>query len=190
MNSKTYQLSSIPRSDRPEAEALFAYYPLRRLEAEVLVDALCQITGTTERYTSAIPEPYTYIPEEQRSISLPDGSISSSFLELFGRPPRDTGLESERNNRPAAAQRLHMLNSSHVQGKIERSPKIQYAIKNTKDPKALVSWLYLSILSRLPAEDEFKAVEQYSQSGVVKSRDAVIDLAWALINSAEFLYRH
>lgn len=190
LNSKTYQLSSIPRSDRPEAEALFAYYPLRRLEAEVLVDALCQITGTTERYTSAIPEPYTYIPEEQRSISLPDGSISSSFLELFGRPPRDTGLESERNNRPAAAQRLHMLNSSHVQGKIERSPKIQYAIKNTKDPKALVSWLYLSILSRLPAEDEFKAVEQYSQSGVVKSRDAVIDLAWALINSAEFLYRH
>jgi len=53
-----------------------------------------------------------------------------------------------------------------------------------------VSWLYLSILSRLPAPDELKAVEQYSQSGVVKSRDAVIDLAWALVNSAEFLYRH
>ena len=78
------------------------HYPLRRLEAEVLIDALDQITGTTEQYSSAIPEPFTFIPEDQRSIALPDGSITSSFLELFGRPPRDTGLESERNNRPTA----------------------------------------------------------------------------------------
>ena len=69
---------------------------LRRLEAEVLIDALCRITGTTEKYTSAIPEPFTFIPENQRSIALPDGSITRSFLELFGAPPRDTGLESER----------------------------------------------------------------------------------------------
>lgn len=190
LNSKTYQLSSIPRSNRPEAEANFAFYPVRRLEAEVLIDALCQITGTTERYSSAIPEPYTYIPEGQRSISLPDGSISSSFLELFGKPPRDTGLESERNNRTVAAQRLHMLNSTHVQRKLEESGKIQYAIKNTKDPKELVGWLYLMILSRFPTEDEGKAVQHYSQSGVVKPRDAVLDLAWALINSTEFQYRH
>ena len=65
-----------------------------------------------------------------------------------------------------------------------------YAIKNTKDPKQLVAWLYLAILSRFPAEDELKAVEKYAQSGVVKPRDAVIDLAWALINSTEFQYRH
>ncbi|MCP5113927.1 MAG: DUF1553 domain-containing protein, partial [bacterium] len=81
LNSNTYQLSSTPKSRRPEAEALFAHYPLRRLEAEVLADALCQITGTTERYSSAIPEPFTFIPPDQRSISLPDGSITSSFLD-------------------------------------------------------------------------------------------------------------
>jgi Protein of unknown function (DUF1553)/Protein of unknown function (DUF1549) len=190
LNSRTYQLSSIPRSQGAAAEANFAFYPIRRLEAEVLIDALCQITGTTERYTSAIPEPYTYIPEGQRSISLPDGSISSAFLELFGKPPRDTGLESERNNRPAAAQRLHMLNSSQVQQKLESSAKINYAIKNIRDPKQLVTWLYLMILSRYPTEAEFKTIERYSQSGVVKPRDAVIDLAWALINSTEFQYRH
>jgi hypothetical protein len=83
-----------------------------------------------------------------------------------------------------------MLNSSHVQQKLESSAKINYAIKNTKDPKQLVTWLYLMILSRYPTEAEFKAVEKYSQSGVVKPRDAVIDLAWALINSTEFQYRH
>ncbi len=46
---------------------------------------LNQITGTTESYSSIIPEPYTFIPETRRAIALPDGSISSSFLELFGR---------------------------------------------------------------------------------------------------------
>ena len=126
LNSKTYQLSSHSQdASDPEAAANFAYYPLRRLEAEVLIDALCQITGTTESYSSIIPEPFTFIPEDQRSIALPDGSITSSFLEMFGRPPRDTGLESERNNRPTAAQRLHLLNSSHIRARSRRAPRLQ-----------------------------------------------------------------
>lgn len=133
LNSKTYQLSSIARSKRPEAEANFAYYPLRRLEAEVLIDALCQITGTTEKYSSQIPEPYTFLPEGHRSIALPDGSITSAFLETFGRPPRDTGLESERNNKVTASQRLHMLNSSHIQRKLEQGPRMQELLARDKD---------------------------------------------------------
>jgi len=121
LNSQAYQLSSIPRSTNPEAAANFAFYPVRQLDAEVLSDALCEITGTTEKYSSSIPEPFTFIPEKERSIALPDGSITSSFLEMFGRPPRDTGLESERNNLPTANQRLHLLNSSHIQRKIEQA---------------------------------------------------------------------
>ena len=190
LNSRVYQLSSIPRSgarsDNAEAENHFACYPLRRLDAEVLIDALCQVTGTTEKYESAIPEPYTFIPEDQRSITLPDGSITSSFLEQFGRPPRDTGLESERNNRVTASQTLHLLNSSHIQQKIERSPKFNYLFQTQQDPKTLVATLYLMILSRYPTEDELKIISEYKAKG----REATIDLAWSLINSAEFLYRH
>jgi len=229
LNSQTYQLSSIPKpvpstssgqalseaegSDKAEAEANFAFYPLRRLEAEVLIDALNQITGTTEKYSSAIPEPFTFIPEEQRSIALADGSTTSSFLELFGRPPRDTGLESERNNRPSAAQRLHLLNSSHIQRKIEQSRKLQSLMQAKGKPGEVVTGLYLTILSRFPTDEELKTVAAYSQpAGSAKSgagqsgaarprgakfapaqaggRDAAVDLAWALINSSEFLYRH
>jgi hypothetical protein len=190
LNSKTYQLSSIPRSDNPEAAKNFAYYPLRRLDAEVLIDALCQVTGTSERYESPIPEPYTVIPDGQRSITLPDGSISSAFLELFGKPPRDTGIEAERNNKPTAAQQLHLLNSSHVQRKIENSPKFAWLMRNAQEPQAIVRGLYLMILSRFPTPEEFKVVAAYSQGKAAKSRDAMVDLAWALINSAEFLYRH
>jgi hypothetical protein len=190
LNSQTYQLSSIPRTDRAEAAANFAYYPLRRLDAEVLADALCEATGTTETYTSAIPEPFTFIPQDQRSISLPDGSITSAFLELFGRPPRDTGLEAERNNRLTAAQELHLLNASHVERKIEQSPKFQYLMRNTRGGQQLVTALYLMILSRPPTGEELQVVSAYSQNGNLKPREAVIDLAWALMNSAEFLYRH
>jgi len=191
LNSQTYQLSSISRSDKPEAAANFASYPLRRLEAEVLIDALDQISGTTEKYSSAIPEPFTFIPEDQRSIALADGSITSSFLELFGRPPRDTGLESERNNRPTAGQRLHMLNSSHVQRKIEQGPKLQSLLQSRRKPPEIVSELYLTILSRYPTREELKVIAASApQSGGGRGREAAVDLAWALINSAEFLYRH
>ena len=190
LNSQIYQLSSIPGGDRAKAEANFACYPVRRLEAEVLIDALNEITGSTEQYSSAIPEPFTFIPLEQRSIALPDGSISSSFLELFGRPPRDTGLESERNTRPTAAQELHLLNSSHIQRKLEQSRKLQNLIESKAAPREIVSGLYLMILSRFPTEEELKTVSAYAKSGAENGRETMIDLAWGLINSAEFLYRH
>ncbi len=109
LNSNAYQFSSIPASGNSDADVYFARYQPRRLEAEVLIDAICQVTGTTEKYSSPIPEPFTFIPDGQRSIELADGSISSSFLNIFGRPARDSGLESERNNRPTAAQELHLL---------------------------------------------------------------------------------
>lgn len=189
VSSKTYQLASIPRSESPEAAANFACYPLRRLDAEVLIDAVDQITGTNENYSSAIPEPYTFIPGDLRSIALPDGSITSSFLEMFGRPPRDTGLESERNNRITAAQKLWILNSSAMEKKIESSRMIQFQTSTNRTPAQIAAGMYLGILSRFPAAAETKTAEAYFASGIGK-RQAAVDLAWALMNSAEFLYRH
>jgi hypothetical protein len=189
LNSATYQLSAVPKDRTPEAEANFAFYPLRRLEAEVLVDALNQITGGTEKYSSAIPEPFTFIPEDQRSIALSDGSISSPFLEMFGRPARDSGLESERNNRPTPAQRLHFLNSTQVQRKIEQSRMIQFQTQGGKTRQQAASGIYLGILSRFPTEQELKTIETFAAGKTLKREEAV-DLAWALLNSAEFLYRH
>ena len=211
LNSRTYQLSWIAASDDPKAAAHFAYYPPRRLEAEVLIDALCQITGTTDEYSSPIPEPFTYMPQGQRAIALADASITSSFLEKFGRPSRDSGLESERNNRPTAAQRLHMLNSSHIRGKIEQGPKLAALLRSKGNPRESVNQIYLTVLSRLPTDEEMKTVETYLGSaktyplgtgnaagkqksgknagGAVPSRP-LADLVWALINSTEFIHRH
>lgn len=191
LNSDAYQLSSIAKAIDPAREANFAQYPLRRLDAEVLIDALNQITGTTEKYSSAIPEPFTFIPEDQRSIALPDGSITSTFLEMFGRPPRDTGLESERNNHPTAEQCLHLLNSSHIQRKIDQGPRLQALLRSQRgNPRQMVTEIYLTILSRFPTEGELEIVSAYARSGAGTGREAMMDLSWALINSTEFLYRH
>ena len=191
LNSSTYQQSSIPRSDHPEAEALFGYYPVRRLDAEVLIDALCGIFGRGESYSSAIPEPFTYIPEQQRTIELADGSITSQFLEMFGRPTRDTGLVSERDCQPTDAQRLHLLNSSHIQKKIENSPRLRLWVRTAKgDNRALIRSAYLNILSRHPRLTEMTAALEYFQTDGVSQMQAAADLAWALINTKEFLYRH
>lgn len=89
--SSTYQLPSVVRSDTPEAVANFASYPLRRVEAEVLIDAVNRICGSADLYTSAVPEPYTYIPNDMPAVALADGSVTDTFLTLFGRSARATG---------------------------------------------------------------------------------------------------
>jgi hypothetical protein len=190
LNSQVYQLSSLPPDDRPESAADFASYPVRRLDAEVLIDAICQVTGTTDEYESLIPEPFTFMPEDQRSIALPDGSISSAFLDMFGRPPRDSGLASERNNRPSSEQRLHLLNSSHIQLKIQQSAKLRTLMQATAKPRDPIDRIYLTVLSRYPTDDELKTVGAYFQPVQGNKWPAAVDLTWALLNSAEFLYRH
>lgn len=189
LNSQTYQRASAD-AVTPEAAAQFASYPVRRLEAEVLIDAINQITGSSEKYSSAIPEPFTFIPDGTRAVALPDGSITSSFLELFGPPARDTGLEAERNNRITAAQRLHLLNSTHIQRKIERSRLVDFQSQSRKPAREIATNLYLGILARFPTEEEAQRAASYLNGGKAKSREAVIDLTWALLNNPEFLYRH
>ena len=190
LSSNTYQRSCIPASNTPAAEANFAFYPLRRLDAEVLIDAINQITGGTEEYSSMIPEPFTWVPTDKRTIALPDGSISSAFLDLFGRPSRDTGLLGERSNRPTAAQRLHLLNSSHILRKITSSAQLRGIFLTQKPRPEMITQLYLALLSRYPTEEELQALQAYTETGEAKGMQVLHDAAWALINNTEFLYRH
>jgi len=188
--SSTYQFSSIPRFKGPEARANFASYLLRRVEAEVLIDALNNITGSSDLYTSAVPEPFSYIPDDMTAVELADGSVTSSFLTLFGRSSRSTGMEGERINELASPQWLHMLNSATIQNKLQNGPKLRALLSSGAKTDEIAERLYLTILSRLPTEADLKAVEEYSKSGATRGRDAWIDLAWTLINSPEFLLRH
>lgn len=191
LNSRTYQQSSIPRGDASKAETFFACYPVRPLDAEVLIDALCLICEAEVEYSSPIPEPFTFVPEEHRTILLSDGSITSQFLEMFGRPARDTGLESERSRQPTDVQRLHLLNSSDILVKIRQSLFLRKIAEANKDNRReLLDHLYLAILSRYPSREEVQAIQTHNQTKKPRPNEIVEDLAWALINTKEFLYRH
>ncbi len=190
LNSRSYQITSMTRINNPQAEANFGSYPLRRLDAEVLIDAINKITGTTDLYTSAIPEPFTFIPDNMTAVAMPDGSITSAFLQLFGQSARATGMETERVNKPLPSQRMHMLNASHIQEKLERGPKMKAIYDSNLPPQKMVQEIYLTILSRFPTGDEAKNAESYAKTKVVKGNEGWVDLAWALMNTAEFLYRH
>jgi len=191
LNSQTYQQSSISKGDPAPADALFARYTVRRLDAEVLQDALCAIFGTGVEYSSQIPEPFAFIPTTQRSILLADGSITSPFLEMFGRPPRDTGLESERNNLPSGGQLMYLLNSSAVLHGIERSPRLAGILRRVNWRRGdAVRQVYLLILSRYPTEAEAEAAENNFRTSGLNVKQALDDVAWALVNSKEFLFRH
>jgi hypothetical protein len=158
------------------------------LEAEVLIDILCQITGTTEQYSSIIPEPYTFMPADQRAVALADASISSPFLEKFGRSSRDSGLESDRNNRPTASQRLHLLNSSHVRRKMETSPKLRALLGDDPKRPEKIAEIYLTVLSRMPTEAELEIAGAHVKD--TWGEGGPRDLFWALVNGPEFCYRH
>jgi uncharacterized protein DUF1553/uncharacterized protein DUF1549 len=191
MTSRTYQASSVPAGRKPDAARYFAHYAPRRLDAEVLIDALCWLTGTKEEYSSPIPEPFTFIPGDHRTILLPDGSITSPFLEMFGRPARDTGYFSERNNDSTDAQRLWLLNSSTMQRKLEGSPRIRQILREARnDPPQIVKALYLLILARPPAPEELDVAAAYYKTPGINPKQATDDVAWALVNSKEFLFRH
>ena len=169
----------------------FARYRIRRLDAEVLIDGLCRIGGTGESYSSPIPEPFTFIPKTQRTIALADGSITSPFLVKFGRPSRDSGLLQERNNDSSLDQALYLLNSTDVRRRLENSPIFApiYAMPAARKEEQ-VRLVYLELLSRPPTAQELSKALEYVKSSGLSGRQAVADLAWALVNGKEFLYRH
>jgi len=187
--TRAWQRSAVPSGDPELSARLFGSYSIRPLGALVLPDALYQISATTESHTSAVPSPYTWEPREVRAVQIPDGTITSPFLEMFGRPSRDTGLESARSREPTPEQRLHLLNSTHVLNKLKRGPGMR-ALLRGRQPQRVLDELFLTFLSRFPTPAERRRVQAYVGSDIAPPRAAVVDVAWSLLNSSEFLYRH
>jgi len=155
-------------------------FPARRMDAEVLEDALCDLTGAQHDFRSIAPEPFTFLPKDRRAVLIEDGSITSPFLLLFGRPSRDSGDLQERNNAITAKQRLQLFNSAKLWsdlGRIGNEPHLRQMKRAQK-----IEDLYLRFLSRRPTAEERSLLEGVPTLGVR-------EIAWLLVNSREFLYR-
>ncbi|MFI3290691.1 MAG: DUF1553 domain-containing protein [Opitutales bacterium] len=189
LNSNTYQQSSIALIEKEGLAENFAIYTPRQTEAEVLIDIICDITNTAEVYSSMIPEPYTAMPMYIKSISIPDGSISTGFLDLFGKSQRDTGKELERKSRPSASQRMHLLNSTHIRNKIESMAKSFANLTDANMDKA-IRYLYVKILSREETAGELERIKRYKKENKMNNLTLFTDTIWALMNSEEFINKH
>ena len=182
--SKTYQLSALPNDYNLKDKQNFSRYYPKRLTAEVLYDAFHQVTNTTQGYSG--------LPAGTRAVQLPDPAVGPYFLKVFGQPQGDTACECERSQEANLAQSLHLLNSSEVQSKISngsgRAAKL--AAEKEREHPEKVSELYRWAYSRNPNEDELGIALAHIQKHEANVKIAYEDIAWALINTKEFLFNH
>jgi hypothetical protein len=182
--SSTYQLAAEPNDwNRDDKQNFSRYYP-KRLNAEVLLDAINQVTGTTTGFGGA--------PSGTRAVELPDSGFTSYFLTVFGRPEASSACECERSSEANLAQSLHLLNSSEIQGKLTDGGgrAVKLAADKERDHQAKIRELYLLSFSREPLADETAIAMAHIEKCGDDTKRAYEDIVWALINTKEFLFNH
>jgi hypothetical protein len=182
LNSRTYQLSSTTLAENVKDPHFFSHYYARRLESEVMADAVSDVTG--------VPAAFPGYPTGLRAIQLPDPAVNSYFLTLFGRSERVTACACERSEEVNLSQLLHLNNGDDVQDKIA-SPQGRLAklLSAKKDDAETTNEVFLAAFGRLPTDAERAAVEKTLAGGDPRE-DVYRDLMWALLNSKEFAFNH
>ena len=187
MTSRVYQLSSKARPGNADDRRFYLHYNIKRLPAEVLLDAIDSACGTHE--------PFNGVPLGTRAIELPDPNFDSYFLDTLGRPQRVVACECERTADPNLAQVLHIANGEFLSRKLaDKEGRISQLTKDSdlanKDHAHLaIQHLYLATYSRTPSHDELLKCQQVI-SRAPNPREGLEDLLWALLNSREFLFNH
>jgi hypothetical protein len=194
LRSRTYQQSAKTNATNRGDTSNYASFYLRRLPAEVLVDALNHATGGRETYP-----PNLYLPTGVRALEVAgsagteqaQASLRYAF-QIFGRPMRspDGQCDCERDTKPTIVQTLYLTNHPAVQQKIA-SPRgrIAQIIKDISDEGKRIEELYLWTLSRLPADEERQTCVKYVKDSWSPQR-GLEDVLWSLLNTKEFLLNH
>jgi hypothetical protein len=194
--STTYQLSSVPNEDNlVDRQNYSRYYP-RRLQAEMLLDAIDCLTDTQTDFPN--------LPPGTKAIALPDNSYNkaSPFLKVFGRPESESVCECERVQASSLAQSLHLINAADIKSKIAKSGgRADRLAKDSRPLEERICELYKVAFARQPHPDELQVAVEYLQSTPLNADGKPLDplqasqinfqdLVWALINTKEFLFNH
>lgn len=197
LTSQTYRRSSqaLPENQK-ETKYFSRHYP-RRIMAEVLQDAITDVTGVPALYDKIAlqdgsTEKTEFYPQGTRAVELYDSAVASYFLKTFGRNERAITCECERSSQPSMVQVLHLANGDAVNDRLSQKTGIVTELLESKAPPAeLVRRAFLACLSRAPAEAELAGfTDLLSSAPESEKRAAVEDLFWALMTSREFLFQH
>lgn len=182
LSSNAYQFSSQTTPSNESDDQSYSHASWRPLPAEVLLDAVSQVTG--------VPEEFNGWPRGYRAIQVWDNKLPSDFLAVFGRPSRQTVCACERGTEPSIAQALHLMNSTNSMQKIvDRHGVAAKLAKSNMTPQQIIEELYLATLSRFPQPDEQAWMLRAFEESTGRA-EAVEDVLWTLINSKEFVFNH
>ena len=182
LSSRLYQLSASTTTSNASDDQNFSHAATKALPAEVLIDAISQVTGVNESFQGW--------PNGYRAIQIWDNKMPHYFFRIFGRPVRASVCECERGNEPSIAQALHLMNSPEVMRKLHARGGLAARLAvESNTPETIVDELFLAALTRYPSDMErTAAVDVFTN--VPDRRETVEDILWALLNSKEFLYNH
>ena len=182
MKSRAYSLSSTPTEQNKTDHQNYARYTPKRLSAETLLDAVVDVTGS--------PEKFDGLPLGTRAIDLPDESVPSYFLNVFGRSMRESACECERSYAPNLSQVLHLMNSPELQNKIaDQKGRLAAMLKDKKSDEDILTEFYLAAFGRNPRPDELKDATAMLASAKDR-KNTLEDFEWMFLNSKEFLFNH
>ncbi|MFN3653156.1 MAG: DUF1553 domain-containing protein [Armatimonadota bacterium] len=181
--SAAYQRSSESTPENVKETRSYSRYYKKRPPGEVLLDAVSQVTG--------VPQTFRAYPEGTRAIQMWDSRLQVEFLEIFGRPVRQSVCECERPTDGSVTQMLHMMNSEQMHRRLTHDTGAAAELdKSGKPEEEVVRELYLRVLSRYPTAEEIAAARTAFTREKATRRQAIEDILWALMNSAEFILNH
>ena len=182
LNSRSYQLSSATVPGNQTDTRFYSHYYARRLDAEVLLDAISQVTGR--------PENFPGYPVGIRAIQVPDPSVDSYFLKQFGRSERVTACACERRGEVTIAQLLQLENGEAVLGKIQHGEgRLAVLLAREADDGRVLDELFAATLGHEPDAQARSAVHTALAAGVPRG-ELFADVFWALLNSKDFTFNH
>ena len=209
-NSRTYQLSASTNESNRSDTRYFSHMMARPLPAEVLLDAICEVTAVPETfeitadYTIGVPEGTVRFPTGTRAVQLPVTDMVTlinqsskyvryelhSFLRTFGQPSRSQTCECDRESTFNRKQALELIVGEKVAKKLAHSEnRISALIADQKPEAEILNELYQRALSRSPAERTANAFLSHVATSDDK-RQAWEDVLWAVMNLQEFIYQH
>jgi hypothetical protein len=195
--SETYRRGSQVMPENAGDRLWFARAYPTRLMAEVLSDAISDVTGVRDRYTEiALNDGSTQKVDaynaQTRALELTDSAVKNYFLETFGRNDREITCECERSNQPSLVQVLHLSNGSTLNEKLaDTHGYLTQLLATEPTDDAILEDAWLRALSRFPTDEEKKPfLEMLTAASTEEKRAVIEDVYWSLLTSREFLFRH
>lgn len=195
--SAAYQRSSQALPTNADESRYYARFYPRRLMAEVLSDAISDVTEVSEQFVEIAlndgSSQKTDVYEEgTRALQLQDSAVRSYFLSTFGRNQREITCECERSNQPSLVQSLHLSNGKTINDKLAaKEGRVTALLAEGRPLPELIDQVYLLCVSRPPSDSERRQLEAlFAASPEDQGRELIEDLFWSLLTSREFLFQH